>query len=382
MRHTLAALRVLVVTSVPPLSEGAAAARCAVGLLRGLEAHGVDAHVLCPVDSRGLVGELPVGLSVEVVTLPRTARRRMRWERLVAPMSGLAGEPFASRLRERAREVDLVHFVEAESAAGIDLVSRPALVQLHCLTRRDPRVWNPLRQQGRESIELLRAETRARRSARWLLVNSAEVGEPLAAVAPQAEVVVAPVALDPSHYLPRATLESAVVGLIGTARWPPTRRAVERLLTRVWPLVLELRPQAKLLLAGNGMERAEFDHLPAVPGVEWRGRVPSSVDFLRELGVMLYPLTAGSGVKVKVLEALALGIPVVTTPEGAEGLGSRGGVTVETDDRRLAAAVVALGDDRQARRAAGAAGNQSYLEHHTPAPAAAPVVDLYERMLA
>jgi hypothetical protein len=57
-------------------------------------------------------------------------------------------------------------------------------------------------------------------------------------------------------------------------------------------------------------------------------------------------------------------------------------VTVETDDRRLTAAVVALGDDRQARRAAGAAGYQSYLEHHTPAPAAAPVVDLYERMLA
>jgi glycosyltransferase involved in cell wall biosynthesis len=221
-----------------------------------------------------------------------------------------------------------------------------------------------------------------RRRARWLLVNSAEVAEPLVSATPNAEVVVAPLALDPSHYQPRATLESSAVGLIGTARWPPTRAAVERLLAKVWPLVIERRPAARLLLAGEGMERSNFAHVREPAGVQWLGSVPSATEFLGELGALLYPLTAGSGAKIKVLEALALGIPVVTTPEGAEGLGGCGGVTVDTDDRALADAVVVLCGDSRARRAAGDAAYETFACHHAPLPAAGPVVELYERMLA
>jgi glycosyltransferase involved in cell wall biosynthesis len=171
------------------------------------------------------------------------------------------------------------------------------------------------------------------------------------------------------------------VGLIGTARWPPTQQAVTRLLTRVWPLVRSRRPDARLLLAGDGMEPAHFGAIAEAPGVEWRGRVDSAADFLRELGALLYPLSRGSGAKVKVLEALALGLPVVTTPEGAEGVGARGGVTVETDDERLAASVVALCEDPRARREAGADARLTFAHHHSPPVAAAVVAELYERML-
>lgn len=307
---------------------------------------------------------------------------QLRLDRLARPLSDLTRGPFAERLRILSRDADVVHFVEAEAAMAMPLVDRPAVVQLHCLARRDPRVWNPLRPEGRISIELLRGECRVRRGARWLLVNSIEVGEPLVAASPHAEVVVAPLALDPSHYLPRATLESSAIGLIGTAHWPPTVHAVKRLLTRVWPLVRQSRPEARLILAGEGMERSTFPDLPDLPGVEWRGRVPSSTEFLRELGILLYPLTAGSGAKVKVLEALALGIPVVTTPEGAEGLGAQGGVAIETGDRQLAEAVLALCIDQSARLRAGEAAYQTFASHHSPLTAAAPVVELYERMLA
>jgi glycosyltransferase involved in cell wall biosynthesis len=324
---------------------------------------------------------IPPGLSVEMAPGPDLTPTQIRWERLVRPLGTLTRGPFAERLRILARDADVVHFVEAQAASTIQLVDCPAVVQLHCLTRRDPRVWNPLRSAGRDSIELLRGEVRARRRARWLLVNSIEVGEPLKRVSPQAEVVVAPLALDPSHYPQRATLESSVAGLIGTARWPPTAEAVKRLLGRVWPLVLQRRPEARLILAGEGMERSTFGHLPELPGVEWRGRVPSSTEFLRELGVLLYPLTSGSGAKVKVIEALALGIPVVTTPEGAEGLGALGGVVVESEDSRIVESVVALCDDRDARRVAGEAAYQTFIRHHSPLPAAAPVVELYERMV-
>lgn len=98
--------------------------------------------------------------------------------------------------------------------------------------------------------------------------------------------------------------------------------------------------------------------------------------------MLLYPLTMGSGTKVKVLEAMALGIPVVSTREGVEGLLDRGGVVVEDDDEAIAAATVALLDDLDARRRAGAAGRENFLAHHTPAAAAAAAIGVYERMLA
>ena len=150
----------------------------------------------------------------------------------------------------------------------------------------------------------------------------------------------------------------------------------------MWPLVRARQPDARLLLAGDGMEPAHFGAVAATPGVEWRGRVPSAADFLRELGVLLYPLSRGSGAKVKVLEALALGIPVVTTPNGAEGVGAHGGLVVETDDDRLAEAVVALCGDRQARREAGGAAHRTFTLHHSPLAAATAMREVYGQMVA
>jgi len=54
---------------------------------------------------------------------------------------------------------------------------------------------------------------------------------------------------------------------------------------------------------------------------------------------------------------------------------------VEEDDERIAAATVALLDDAAARRDAGARARENFLAHHTPAVAALPVVELYERMM-
>lgn len=384
MWNTLAALRVLVVLPFPPLVEGGAASRCAIGMLRGLAAHGVELHVLA-ADLRNdmrqeLRGELPMDLPLELPAVAHPSRARTRWLRFARPYGLLHTTSFAPLVRERARDADVVHFVELAAASLIPLVDRPALAQVHCLTRRDRDIRPPWTSDGRTAIELLRAERRVFGSTRWLLVNSREVADPLARMAPHAHVAVAPLPLDPASYAPRAPLDAPVAGLIGTAVWPPTANAVQRLLRTVWPRVLERRPDARLLLAGYGMERSAFAHLPDLPGVEWRGTVDSATDFLRELGVLLYPLGRGSGAKIKVLEALALGVPVVTTPDGAEGIGGSGGLVVETDDGALADATAALLADAGARASAGAAAYETFCDHHAPLPATLPLLELYEQM--
>ncbi len=325
-------------------------------------------------------GEIADELPLELLRVPHPGRARTRWLRFTRPYGLLGTTAFAPLVRERAREADVVHFVELSAATLIPLVDRPALTQVHCLTRRDRDIRPLWTHDGRTAHELLRAERRIFGQSRWLLANSREVAEPLAQLAPHAHVAAAPLPLDPASYTPRAPLDAPVAGLIGTAVWPPTVNAVERLLSSVWPRVLERRPDARLLLAGFGMERTAFPDLPDLPGVEWRGTVDSATDFLRELGLLLYPLGRGSGAKIKVLEALALGVPVVTTPDGAEGIGGRGGLVVETADDALAGAAAELIGDSDARRAAGTAAHETFCEHHAPLPATAPLLDLYERM--
>lgn len=368
----------------PPQLEGGAAARCAVGLLRGLRELGLGARVLAADMGGRSAGLLPgeMGdLDVETVPVAWPARWQVRRDRLVRPYGTLTRGPFAERLQELARDCDVVHFVDLRTAVAMPLVNRPALAQLDFFTRRDRQIGPPWSSAGRDAVEMLRAERRVCRRARWLLANSPEVAGELAGIARAAEVAVAPLALEPSHYGPPAPLSAPVAGLIGSAAWPPTRRAVQRLLSEIWPCVRARVPAARLLLAGRGMERQAFGDQGGSEGVEWLGEVPSASGFLRRLSVLLYPLSNGSGAKVKVLEALAIGLPVATTPAGAEGIGGRAGLVVRADDGALVDATVSLLADHDARVRAGAKAHETFVIHHSPAAAARPVIDLYERML-
>jgi glycosyltransferase involved in cell wall biosynthesis len=85
--------------------------------------------------------------------------------------------------------------------------------------------------------------------------------------------------------------------------------------------------------------------------------------------------------KVKTLEAMASGVPVVTTPAGAEGIEPSDGVIVETEPDRLAAAASELLTDERARRERGAAARADFDRHYSPGPATAPLVELYRRMV-
>jgi glycosyltransferase involved in cell wall biosynthesis len=84
--------------------------------------------------------------------------------------------------------------------------------------------------------------------------------------------------------------------------------------------------------------------------------------------------------KVKVLESLAVGLPVVTTAAGAEVVEVGDGVVVATADETLATAATEILRDARARRQRGDAARETFLRHYTPAVATARLVDLYRRM--
>lgn len=106
---------------------------------------------------------------------------------------------------------------------------------------------------------------------------------------------------------------------VGSFRHLPNQEALMWLTSSVLPAVLQKRPGARLLIVGSDPPPPHV--LPSQGGaIEIRGFVPDVRDAFREPAVFVCPILAGSGVRVKLLEAFASGIPCVSTRIGAEGL--------------------------------------------------------------
>lgn len=372
-------MKVLVVLTQPPLPEGGAPGRCAVGLLRGLMAHGVEVSALAARQHFAASGEPPSDLPVDVVPVEAEPPGwRARLERLRRPRGELGRGEFGARVREAARHADVLHLEETETAWCDEGVTTPSLVHMHFLMRRDRSRGRPWTSDFRLLVEHSLAERAALRRHRVLVASSPVVAAELKAAAPRAEVVVAPLSLDPAYYAPAALDGPPVAGIVGTALWPPTREAMARLMERVWPRVHRSSPDARLVVAGRGTSR--FASSRPDLGFDVVGEISSAAEFLRGLSLLLYPLERGSGMKVKVLEAIASGVPVVTTPAGAEGVVGGEGVVVAESDAELAAAAAQVLADPAERSERGAAARRAFLERYAPEPATRPLVELYRRM--
>jgi len=371
-------VRALVVLPEPPLPEGGASGRCALALLAGLRGHGVEVRALAARESWAVAGE-PTGVaSLDVIDVAMEAPGlRPRIRSLTQPLSGLARSEVAVRVRDAALEADVLHLEEISTASLSEGVSLPAVAHLHYLVRRDRAAVAPWRREFRHIVELARAERRAVRRHRFLLASSPVVAAELARQARQGtEVVLAPLSLEPERY-PAAPLDGPpVAGLIGSAAWPPTAGAIHDLLADVWPLVRRSAPDARLSVAGRGSDSL----VPVTADVEALGEVPSAGEYLRGLVLLLYPLARGSGMKVKVLEAIASGLPVVTTPAGAEGIEPNDGVVVQREPRKLAEAAAAILRDERERRERAAAARATFERFYTPGTATRPIAELYSRM--
>lgn len=105
---------------------------------------------------------------------------------------------------------------------------------------------------------------------------------------------------------------------LGSMNWKPNIEAVDLLLNKIFPKILENIPDAELHLAGSFMS----DKLLNLKrkNVFIHGKITDVKAFLSENGILLVPLKSGSGIRIKILEALALGIPVVSSKVGFEGI--------------------------------------------------------------
>ena len=107
---------------------------------------------------------------------------------------------------------------------------------------------------------------------------------------------------------------------LGSLDWRPNLDAVRLLLDVIFPVVHRAEPSARLSLVGRSPPDWLVQRVVQTPNVELHANVPDVRPYLAESGVLAVPLRIGGGSRLKILEALACGLPVVSTRIGAEGL--------------------------------------------------------------
>ncbi len=184
-----------------------------------------------------------------------------------------------------------------------------------------------------------------------VVLRSAEDAELLQRQVPAAVVRVVPNGVD----LPAAgeVTDEPVLAFLGAYDAASNVSAARTLVADVLPLVRAHVPGARVLLIGRHPTRA----LRALDA-EVTGGVPDVATALRRASVLVTPMFSGHGVKNKVLDAMAAGLPVVTSPLAVQGIGASSGVLVGEGPASLADLVVGLLQDPARRRALGQANRE------------------------
>jgi glycosyltransferase involved in cell wall biosynthesis len=105
---------------------------------------------------------------------------------------------------------------------------------------------------------------------------------------------------------------------LGAMDWGPNLEGILWFLKSIWPRVHEKYPDLKIYLAGRNMSD-EIKHLN-FPNVVVVGEVENAIQFMQSKAIMVVPLLSAGGIRVKIIEGLALGRAVISTTLGAEGL--------------------------------------------------------------
>lgn len=137
--------------------------------------------------------------------------------------------------------------------------------------------------------------------------------------------------------------KAPTVLFVGNFKWLPNKDAAFYLAKEIWPLILKAVPRARLLIIGRN-PTPKIRELEKIKGVEVQGDVPDIRDAFASASVLLAPIRNGRGTKYKVLEAMATGVPVVTTPLGIEGIKAKDEreVLVAETTKNLAGKTVSL----------------------------------------
>ena len=106
---------------------------------------------------------------------------------------------------------------------------------------------------------------------------------------------------------------------IGSLEWSPNQEGLIWFFENCWDAIREKYPELKFYVAGRNAP-PWFQKMLNLPNVVFKGEVADAYEFMNSKSIMVVPLFSGSGMRIKIIEGMALGKPIVTTPVGTEGI--------------------------------------------------------------
>ena len=228
--------------------------------------------------------------------------------------------------------------------------------------------------------------TRARRWYDWMVQLNYEVrscsrfdavvcmtGEDarlLAEFVPSSRLRTVPIGVDSRFFEPEVGAGGAPPGnkllFVGNYRHPPNRESVYTMAERILPEVLRQDPEAEFWVVGGNTEMLDRERLGPHPRVRLQGYVQDLRAVYGQCAVFAAPILSGNGMRVKLLEALSMGMAVVTTPLGAQGFRVRHGeeLLIADSPEAFAAATAELLRDSRRRAELGSRARELIRERY------------------
>ena len=169
---------------------------------------------------------------------------------------------------------------------------------------------------------------------------------------------------------------------IGSMEWQPNVEGLQWFLKEVWPLVLSKEKDAKMYIAGKAMPE-EFTR-GTWQNVSVIGEVKNAAHFMQHHEILVVPLHSASGIRIKTIEAVSLGVCVVTTPVGAQGLPLQHGkeIWIENTATKFADAIVTLLQNKQIAKEIASQGKAKAEEEFALLSISEKIQSFYQLLLS
>lgn len=221
--------------------------------------------------------------------------------------------------RDLSMEFDAVHVhfpfqSEYVSLCAADHPDLPIIFEGHNIE------YDLIGQAGRiAERDLMRIyEERVWRTAAHCIAVTSHDRDLMAEVISPSRISLLPNGVDCSHYYPHPALPEVRLVFIGSLAYPPNTNAVAFFLKHIWP---RFRPNSlPFQIIGSGSPTPLLPYLEDKPDVSLHINVPDERPYLDINSIVVVPLLSGGGSRIKILTALAMGCPVVSTTVGMEGL--------------------------------------------------------------
>jgi glycosyltransferase involved in cell wall biosynthesis len=386
-------LRILLVMFAPPLPFGNPDARWYYVLIKGLveRGHQVTVFAACSrAEELEKAQALFPASEYDLRCYPFLERHGLlaKIETIRRPYSYV----FSPELRrdlaaELAKPYDILHLEQLWSGwLGLQHKKR-AVVNVHYLFSIDRSFESSNSLENRlRRLMTYGAEQKLLKAFPRIITLSDRLTKSISQINPNASLYTIPLGIDLSLYPfadHKQINEQPIVGLIGGFNWAPSYSAATRLLTRLWPEIKRRVPNARLQIVGRCAKDA-LATFADLPDLEIHQDVPDILPYFANIDVLLYAPITASGMKVKILEAFALGTPVVTTPEGVEGIPAQDGfhAGISVDDPGLIERTVELLKEPSIQQVRRVNARQLLERYCSPQVTIEQIEQLYYSMLA